>query len=89
MYSLIFTHSVESAHRLALLVSSFAKNNPNSSPIHLFPITSNLTLQEREVAISNLKKGTNGCCGLVCSDVLARGIVNYLFIYRIWVNQLM
>ncbi|KAJ3399476.1 ATP-dependent RNA helicase dbp6 [Chytriomyces hyalinus] len=73
---LIFTRSVESAHRLASLIGSVAAsqatNEPSASRVTAQAITSDLGTQERKRTILSFKSGKVSC--LVASDVMARGM---------------
>ncbi|KAJ8963160.1 hypothetical protein NQ318_018625 [Aromia moschata] len=65
--SIVFTHSVESAHRLAILLKSLFK-----SELKIEEISSNLQGKNRSVLIDKFSNGEIDL--LVCTDALARGI---------------
>ncbi|XP_044270842.1 probable ATP-dependent RNA helicase Dbp73D [Tribolium madens] len=65
--TLIFTHSVESAHRLKILLKSLFKNR-----LKIEEISSNLKGKNRDEFISSFTKGEIDL--LICTDFLARGI---------------
>ena len=73
--TLIFTKSVQSAHRLSFLINTFSSSlyPPHEShPPASVSLTSDLTASTRASLITQFKNGQ--ISALVCSDVLARGI---------------
>ncbi|XP_969365.2 probable ATP-dependent RNA helicase Dbp73D [Tribolium castaneum] len=65
--TLVFTHSVESAHRLKILLKSLFKKR-----LKIEEISSNLKGKSRDEFISSFTKGEVDL--LICTDFLARGI---------------
>lgn len=69
--TLCFVGSIETAHRLTLLLKFLhAEQFLNGHPIHEY--SSSLSQQERNQIILKFKAGTPGV--IICSDVMARGL---------------
>jgi ATP-dependent RNA helicase DDX51/DBP6 len=67
---LVFTKSVESAHRLAALLNAYGISEGKGVYAHAF--SSTLAPAERQKLLVGLSDGRVKC--LICSDVMARGI---------------
>ncbi|KAI4468610.1 rna helicase [Holotrichia oblita] len=65
--TMVFTHSVENTHRLAILLKSLFKDN-----MKIEEISSNLDVKSRNKLIEDFSAGKIDI--LVCTDALARGI---------------
>ncbi|KAJ3066710.1 ATP-dependent RNA helicase dbp6 [Podochytrium sp. JEL0797] len=73
---LIFTRSVESAHRLATLIESVSTllhaASASSPVVTARAISSDLSTADRKRLVAKFSQGN--LCALVCSDVMARGM---------------
>lgn len=67
---LCFTKSVESAHRLYLLIKLMDDSNDSDSRTQEY--SSDLTQSKREITLKIFKENPNGV--LICSDVMSRGL---------------